>query len=136
MKAKTLSALRLAAVLVFALTSLGSSCDPEEDEEEGDEEVDPVTACYDYASAWCNRAVSCAVQVGRLDSAESDQLLSECQTDIVDSLPCSAASAVEEDYDTCLSQIRGMACSRWDVPRTSWGSIAPPDSCDTALSFE
>ncbi len=135
MKAKTLRALRSAALLVFALTSLGSACDDgtEEDEET---EVNPVAACYDYASAWCNRAVNCAVQVGRLDSSESAQLLSECQTDIADSLPCSAAIAVEDSYGKCLSQIRGMACSRWDVPRTSWGSIAPPSSCDTALSFQ
>lgn len=134
MKAKSFGPIRTALLLLFALSSFGSACDDGVEDGEEDE-VDPVTACYNYASAWCNQAVNCAVQVGRLDPSEADQLLSECQTDIIDGLPCSAATAVEDDYDRCLSQIDGMACSRWDVPRTSWGSIAPPDSCDNAISY-
>lgn len=136
MKAKTLGAARTALLLAFALTSLGSACDDGVEDDEEEQEVDPVTACYDFASAWCNRAVNCAVQVGRLDSSEADQRRSDCQADVVGARSCSAATAVEDDYDKCLSQVRGMACSRWDVPRTSWGSIAPPASCDTALSYE
>jgi hypothetical protein len=45
-------------------------------------------------------------------------------------------ASVSDDYDTCLSQINGMACSRWDVPATQIGTVTPPTSCDNALSFD
>lgn len=105
-------------------------------EDEEDEEVDPVAACNTYASTWCNRSLNCYAQVGRIDQSEADQAVPACVSVIVERLPCSAASSVEADYDTCISQIKGMACSRWNVPRLDFGNVKPPTSCETALGYE
>jgi hypothetical protein len=133
--------LRAARVLLGALlVCFGSvflpGCSDTADDEEEETEVDPVAACNTYATTWCNRSLNCYAQVGRITQAEADESISGCTDVIVGSLPCSAATSVESDYDRCLSQVRGMPCSRWNVPRLSFGSVAPPTSCDTALGYE
>lgn len=135
MKAHPLRFVHVALLLGFAFSALGGQCDEGDDEEE-DTEIDPVPACQTYASTWCNRSLGCYVQVGRLDSSELQQNVDECYANIVDALPCSAASAVEDDYEKCISQVKGMACSKWDVPRLNFATVRPPASCDTAISYE
>jgi hypothetical protein len=96
----------------------------------------PVAQCRTYASTWCTRAFNCYVQVGRLDEGSRQYNTDQCVQLIDNKLPCSGVSSVSRDYDKCLTQIKGMACSKWDVPQTAFGTVKPPAICDNALSFE
>lgn len=96
----------------------------------------PVQACQTYANTWCTKAFACYVQVGRLDEGSRQANVDQCTQLIVNGLPCSAATGTTDDFDKCVSQIKGMACSKWNVPQTQFATVAPPSSCDTALSFE
>src|SRR5689334_21928711 len=95
----------------------------------------PVTECQTYASTWCNKAFGCYVQVGRLDQASLKGNVDACVGLIVEHLPCSAVTSVSSSYNTCISQIKGMACSKWNVPQTQFASVQQPASCNEALSF-
>jgi hypothetical protein len=95
----------------------------------------PLQKCQTYASTWCNKAFGCYVQVGRLDEGSRQYNVDECTRLIVEKFPCSAVTSASSDYDKCISQIKGMACSKWDVPQTSFGTVTPPASCDNALAF-
>jgi hypothetical protein len=96
----------------------------------------PPQQCATYASTWCNKAFGCYVQVGRLDQGSLQYNVDQCTQLIIDKLPCSAATGSGEDFDKCISQVKGMACSKWNVPQVSFASVVPPSSCDSALSFE
>jgi hypothetical protein len=96
----------------------------------------PVKACQTYASTWCVKAFGCYVQVGRLDEASRQYNIDECTRLIVEKLPCSAATSVGETYDKCITQVKGMACSKWDVPQTQFATVVPPTSCDEVVLFE
>jgi hypothetical protein len=96
----------------------------------------PVTACQTYASTWCTKAFGCYVQVGRLDEDSRQYNVDQCTQLIIDKLPCSAATSVGADYDTCLTQVKGMACSKWNVPQTQFATVVPPSSCDEVVLFE
>ena len=95
----------------------------------------PPTACGTYASTWCTKAFGCYVQVGRLDENSRQYNVDECTRLIVEKLPCSAATSVGDDYDKCITQIKGMACSKWDLPQLQFATVVPPTSCDEALAF-
>lgn len=131
--------------LLLGVCSLGA-CSGKTVEEEGDggssgtgntpSKPAPVPACQTYASTWCTKAFGCYVQVGRLDEGSRQYNVDECTRLIVEKLPCSAATSVGGDYDKCLSQIKGIACSKWDVPQTQFATVLPPSSCDSALGFD
>jgi hypothetical protein len=125
----------VAALLLGLGLGLVSGCSGKV-EDDDDDEVDPVLACRTYASTWCNKAFGCYVQVGRLDESLRQGNVDTCVSIVVDKLPCSAASSLGDDYDKCISQIKGMACSKWDVPQTQFGTVRPPASCDNALNYE
>jgi hypothetical protein len=95
----------------------------------------PVVQCQTYASTWCTKAFGCYVQVGRLEASSLQYNVDQCKKIIVEKLPCSAATSTGSDFDQCITQIKGMACSKWDVPETSFGTVIPPASCDDALLF-
>jgi hypothetical protein len=96
----------------------------------------PVVQCQSYASTWCNKAFGCYVQVGRLDQPSLQSNVDACIGVIDNRLPCSAVTSVSSSYDTCISQIKGMPCSKWDVPQTQFATVQAPASCNEALSFE
>ncbi len=96
----------------------------------------PVAQCQTYASTWCNKAFGCYVQVGRLDQGSLQYNVDKCTQVVTDTLPCTAATGSGDTFDTCISQVKGMACSKWNVPQTQFATVIPPASCDTALSFE
>jgi hypothetical protein len=96
----------------------------------------PVVQCQTYASTWCNKALGCYVQVGRLDEGSRQSNVDQCTQLIVDHLPCSAATGTGDDFDKCISQVKGMACSKWNVPQVDFATVVPPAVCDNALSFE
>jgi hypothetical protein len=96
----------------------------------------PVEGCRTYASTWCNKAFGCYVKVGRLAQDDLQYNVDQCKQLIEDKLPCSEITSLGSDYDTCLTQINGMACSKWDVPQTNFGSVRPPATCDNALQFD
>jgi hypothetical protein len=96
----------------------------------------PVKACQTYASTWCTKAFGCYVQVGRLDEGSRQYNVDECTRLIIEKLPCSDATSVGSDYDKCLTQVKGMACSKWNVPQTQFATVVPPASCDEVVLFE
>lgn len=95
----------------------------------------PPEQCQTYASTWCNKAFGCYVQVGRLKQSDLQMNVDKCIQLIEDNLPCSAVVSIGEDYNKCLSQIKGMACSRWNVPELDFGTVRPPVSCDNVVGF-
>ena len=95
----------------------------------------PVKQCQDYATTWCNKSFGCYVKVGRLDEGSLQYNVDQCYQIITSRLPCSDVVATSSNYGTCISQIKGMACSKWDVPQTQFGTIGPPTTCNDALSF-
>ena len=126
----------LTAVLLGGLVLLGAcSGQTLEDDEDDDDAIPPAQKCQTYASTWCNKAFGCYVEVGRMKESERQRNVDQCIQVIVDKLPCSKVTSVSGDYDTCISQVEGMSCSRWDVPTSSFGTIARPESCDYALNF-
>ena len=125
----------LGVVLLLATTAPGS-CSGKTESGDDDTKPSPVAQCQTYASTWCNKAFGCYVEVGRLDEGSRQTNVDQCVQLITDKLPCSGVTSVSSDYDTCISQIKGMACSKWNVPSTQFGTITPPASCDNALSFE
>lgn len=96
----------------------------------------PVEQCRAYASTWCNKAFGCYVKVGRLAESDLQYNVDQCIDVIENALPCSEIASTSDDYDTCISQIKGMACSKWNVPQTQFSSVRPPTSCDVALQFD
>jgi hypothetical protein len=95
----------------------------------------PPQQCDTYATTWCGRSLNCYVSVGRIDQATADQSIADCETLIENKLPCSAVTATSNDYDRCISQINGMACSSWDVPQTQFNSVAAPSICRNIFTF-
>lgn len=129
----------IGAVLLVVSTMLGACSGKTQDEGAGgasnQDEPSPVEQCQDYASTWCNKAFSCYVQVGRLDQDSLQSNVDQCIQVIEDRLPCSGVTSVTSDYAKCLSQIKGMACSRWNVPQTQFATVTPPSICAEVLSF-
>jgi len=128
----------LGVVLLLAAAGPGS-CDKAGSSSDGAageaSKPSPVTECQTYASTWCNKAFGCYVEVGRIDADTAQTKTDECVQQIEDTLPCTAVTAVSDDYDKCVSQINGMACSRWNVPQTQFGTVAPPVSCSDAFVY-
>lgn len=128
----------LASVFVGSATlggCAGKSLDDGEGGAANDDEPSPVQKCQTYASTWCNKAFGCYVQVGRLDQGSLQSNVDQCQQVIEDALPCTGVTKVSSDYDTCIAQIKGMPCSKWNVPTNQFGLVARPASCDYALEF-
>lgn len=122
-----------AALLLGIGLLLGCSGKTLEDE---DEEVPAPVQCQKYANTWCNKAFGCYAQVGRIDAATGQANAEKCSQILIDNFPCSAASSVTDDFETCISQVKGMACSKWDVPQTQFATVRAPAVCDTAISYE
>ncbi|MDF3066983.1 MAG: hypothetical protein K0R38_2584 [Polyangiaceae bacterium] len=127
---------RVVTAALLLCLGLGLACGCSGKTEDEETEIDPVAACYTYATTWCNRAFNCYAQVGRISQSDVDANASACVDVIVTRFPCSAASSLGDDYDKCISQVKGMACSRWNVPQLQFATVRPPVSCDTALNFE
>ncbi|HVY30386.1 MAG TPA: hypothetical protein VHB79_27700 [Polyangiaceae bacterium] len=129
----------LGAAMLVGLGFLASCAGKSVDEGAGgaanDDGPSPVEQCQKYATTWCNKAFGCYVQVGRLREDELQNNVDQCIQLIEDKLPCSGVITVGDDYDKCLAQIKSMACSRWNVPETQFGTVTPPASCDNAVGF-
>jgi hypothetical protein len=95
----------------------------------------PPAQCRAYANTWCSKGFGCYVQVGRLDAGLLQANVNQCVKTIDDRLPCSAVMSVGADYDKCISQIKAMPCSKWDVPQEQLGKIVAPSVCGEVLSF-
>jgi len=130
--------LRALGLLLLAAAAPGS-CDDGGSSSDGaagePAKPSPVTECQTYASTWCNKALGCYVQVGRIDQDTAQTNIDACVQQIEDGLPCTDVTDVSDTYDKCISQINGMACSRWDVPQTQFGTVTRPASCTDALVF-
>jgi len=127
----------LGSALLLALAAPGS-CDNGSDAAGAAGETStpsPSTQCDNYADTWCNKALGCYVQLGRLDQDSLQTNVDECVQGTEARLPCASVTGVSADYDKCISQINGMSCSRWDVPQTQFGTVLPPASCNELFVF-
>ena len=131
--------------LLLVVGSLGACSGKTVGEESGDggdsgmtpskPKPSPVVQCQTYASTWCTKAFGCYVQVGRLEEASRQYNIDQCKKVVTEALPCSATTSTGSDFDKCITQIKGMACSKWDVPATQFGTVMAPASCNDALLF-
>lgn len=127
----------LSLVVLLALAAPGSCGTGSEGGQAGAaDRPTPEQQCENYAITWCNKFFTCYVQVGRIGESAFQQNADECIQGVEARLPCSGATAVTGDYNACISQIKGLSCSKFDVPQTQVGVVRPPDSCSKALSFE
>lgn len=95
----------------------------------------PSKQCESYVGTWCAKSFGCYVEVGRLDKGSLKYNVDQCKKLAIERLPCSAVQGVGSSYQTCVSQVNAMACSKWDVPMEKFATIPAPASCDEALSF-
>jgi hypothetical protein len=104
---------------------------------EGDDmDTPPPQLCREYANTWCSKFFNCYVKVGRLPEADKQKNITGCYDEINRRLPCADVQSVSDDFDTCLSQVSGMSCAKFDVPKAQVASIQPPASCADAMSFD
>jgi len=99
-------------------------------------QTSPITQCKSLASTWCGQAFGCYVKVGRLAESAKKTNVDQCVKLFVEHAPCAEVTSVGADYGVCISQIKAMACSKWDVPTEKFGTIVEPTSCETALAFD
>ena len=136
---RELSAVAVGLCFVGLLAACSGKTVVEDDDSTGGKPTKPSQSppqkCEAYASTWCNKAFGCYAKVGRLAQNAVKKNVDECMNIIITRLPCSEVTSVSDDYDKCISQINGTACSKWDVPTNLFGTIVPPASCDEALSF-
>lgn len=96
----------------------------------------PPKQCQALASTWCSKAFGCYVQVGRLAQSQLKANVDQCVKLAVDHAPCSEVTSVSAEYNTCISQINAMACTKWNVPQEQFGAVSEPASCEYALAFD
>jgi len=97
------------------------------------DEPTPVEECQTYATTWCNKSLGCYVKLGHLDESRLQKEVDDCVGIVEQSASCSDVTSTTEDYPTCIEQVKGMACSRWDVAPIDFGTVLPPVSCGTAF---
>lgn len=95
----------------------------------------PAKQCQTYVNTWCTRSFNCYVEVDRLDAGSKKYNIDQCKKLVAEKLPCSGVTGVGNSYPTCISQIKAMACSNWDVPQEQFAMVPFPTSCDEALAF-
>ena len=127
----------LTAVVLCGLVMLGACSGKYIDQSGGDDGGKSAPEqCRDYASTWCNKFFNCYVKVGRLKEADKQRNIDECYRNIDGRLPCAEVTSISSDYDTCLSQVNGMSCTKFDLPKEQLTSVMTPASCSDIMSFE
>ncbi|HYO98565.1 MAG TPA: hypothetical protein VER33_28880 [Polyangiaceae bacterium] len=105
-----------------------SSCGGSDDDKEQAE-----LQCEDFAETWCSRALSCAVEVGRLPAAQLERQRGNCQRILIAAVPCERAFSVTPSYNDCISGVNAMECQRWDVPEEEVATVTPPAVCQGVI---
>lgn len=67
--------------------------------------------CNDLETRFCGRLADCATELMCEAGATRDQEYQDCLTSIKGSLDCSKAVSVSASYDTCMSDIAAIQCS-------------------------
>jgi len=119
------------AVVGFGLLGCGGT--------ESGSESDGLSAeqrCEDFAHTWCDRALGCYSEVGRLRAEQLQQEVDTCKRVGIAAVPCERAVAVGPGYDTCVSEVNAMECANWDVPASELGSVLPPSSCNGVIKLQ
>lgn len=115
---------------LFAVGLWSLGCSSDDDSNGG-----PVGKCKDFAHTWCDHAISCSVQVGRLPATEQAKQTDDCERVAIAAVNCDKAIAVSGQYDTCMSGVAAMPCSSWDVEASQLGSVSPPSSCTGVITI-
>jgi len=123
------------AVLLMTLLSALACDEGKNDDGSGGaaDEPSPLEQCQDYATTWCNKSLGCYVKLGHLDQSALQSNVDDCVQVVEKSASCSDVTSTTDDYDTCIKQVNGMACSRWDVAQIDFGTVLPPASCGTSF---
>lgn len=87
--------------------------------------------CHVFGQTWCERSMTCLVEVGTLAQSEYATNFDMC-TDVATS-KCDSAVAVTASYDQCLLDIDAMPCSTWNVPESDLSSVSIPENCNGAV---
>jgi hypothetical protein len=95
----------------------------------------PPKQCQTYAATWCEKSFGCFVSEGRLDKGSLQYNIDQCKKLIIEKLPCSAVKSVSSSYSKCLSDVKALSCSKFDVPPENFTSVPQPSSCDEVVSF-
>jgi hypothetical protein len=116
------AAMRSSFVVFLALESV-VGCSSENDRNPA------VDKCELFANTWCTHAISCLVQVNRLNTSQEQEQLDACKRVAIAAVPCEKAVDVGASFDQCLSNVDAMPCQTWDVDVAQLSTITPPSSC-------
>jgi hypothetical protein len=130
----------VSAVVLWGLFGLvacsGKYVDQDDEDTTKPPTKSPPQLCREYANAWCTKFFTCYVKVGRMQESEKQKNITACYDDLNERLPCAEVSSISDDFDTCVSQVNGLSCTKFDLPRTQLQSIQAPASCDGVMSFD
>ena len=91
--------------------------------------------CEAYAAAWCQKSFGCFVENGRLAQASLQYNIDQCKKLIIEKLPCSAVKSVSSSYSKCLSDVKALSCTKFNVPPEKFTTVPQPTSCDEVVAF-
>jgi hypothetical protein len=90
---------------------------------------EPVQKCEDFATTWCQKSVGCLVMVGTLAEEQRAPSQEQCTDVAIAAAQCKKAISIGSSYSQCLSDIRAMDCSLWNVPEDQLSTIQLPAPC-------
>jgi hypothetical protein len=93
----------------------------------------PQAQCEEFADTWCEKALGCYTQVGRLPASQTSDAIAQCSRALKATFPCEDVVAVGSSFSSCLSGIKAMDCAVWDVPQEELSTVHPPDTCTGVL---
>ena len=96
---------------------------------------DPRKQCETYAATWCEKSFGCFVKQGQLDQGALKYNVDQCKKLIIEKLPCSAVTSVSSSYSKCLTDVKALSCTKFNVPPEKFTTIPQPASCEEVVSF-
>lgn len=91
--------------------------------------------CETYASTWCEKSFGCFVKQGQLDAGSLKYNVDQCKKLIIEKLPCSAVKSVSKTYNQCLTDVKALSCTKFNVPPEKFTTIPQPASCEEVVAF-
>ncbi len=115
-----------AHLLLSALVLLGCNDEKTEKEEAQDN-------CHAFSQAWCNRGISCAIEIGEATESERSASIGVC-VDMVGSV-CGHVESTGATYDQCMRDVKAKPCSEWSTADSA-NEVEAPASCDDIFTSD
>jgi hypothetical protein len=115
---------RILAVLTAATVAIGG-CGGDD----APAKSEPVQKCEDFGTTWCQQSIGCLVTVGSLPEEQRAATQEQCTDVAIAAAQCKKAISIGNSYSQCLSDIRTMDCSLWNVPQDQLSTIELPATC-------